>query len=114
MVDPALIRALDVGQAAYIYRGGVTYVQVKRLVAGPAALSGAGRARTAAPRRRTAGPVSPHQPVPSVPLRPGPHAERGCPTSARCWTRRSARSPPRDRPVRPDPFGRWSLPPRRI
>jgi hypothetical protein len=38
VVDPALIRALDVGQAAYIYRGGVTYTQVKRLVAGPAAL----------------------------------------------------------------------------
>ena len=38
MVDPDLIRALDVGQAAYIYRGGVTYVQVKRLVTAPAAL----------------------------------------------------------------------------
>jgi hypothetical protein len=38
VVDPALIRALDVGQAAYIYRGGATYVQVKRLVAAPAAL----------------------------------------------------------------------------
>ncbi len=41
VVDPNLIRALDVGQAAYIYRGGVTYVQVKRLVAAPAAVSGA-------------------------------------------------------------------------
>ena len=30
VVDPDLIRALDVGQAGYIYRGGVTYVQVKR------------------------------------------------------------------------------------
>ncbi len=39
VVDPALIRALDVGQAAYIYRGGTTYVQVKRLVAPPAAVS---------------------------------------------------------------------------
>jgi hypothetical protein len=38
VADPALIRALDVGQAAYIYRGGVTYTQVKRLVAGPAAV----------------------------------------------------------------------------
>ena len=38
VVDPALIRDLDVGQAAYLYRGGVTYVQVKRLVAPPAAL----------------------------------------------------------------------------
>ena len=38
-MDPELIRGLDVGQAAYIYRGGVTYVQVKRLVAGPAELA---------------------------------------------------------------------------
>jgi hypothetical protein len=39
VADPALIRILDVGQAAYLYRGGVTYTQVKRLVAGPAAVS---------------------------------------------------------------------------
>src|SRR6266702_3911630 len=39
VVDPALIRALDVGQAGYIYRGGVTYIQVKRLIGGPAALA---------------------------------------------------------------------------
>lgn len=38
VVDAALIRTLDVGQAAYIYRGGVTYVQVKRLVGAPAAV----------------------------------------------------------------------------
>jgi hypothetical protein len=39
VADPALIRRLDTGQAAYIYRGGVTFVQVKRLVAAPAALA---------------------------------------------------------------------------
>jgi hypothetical protein len=39
VVDPEIIRGMDVGQAAYIYRGGVTYVQVKRLVAGPAELA---------------------------------------------------------------------------
>jgi hypothetical protein len=39
VADPAIIRSLDVGQAAYIYRGGVTFVQVKRLVAAPAALA---------------------------------------------------------------------------
>jgi hypothetical protein len=38
VVDPGLIRRLEVGQAAYIYRGGVTYVQVKRLVAAPPAV----------------------------------------------------------------------------
>ncbi len=40
VVDPELIRGLGVGQAAYIYRGGVSYVQVKRLVAAPAPLPG--------------------------------------------------------------------------
>jgi len=50
VVDPAIIRQLDVGQAAYIYRGGVTYVQVRRLVAGPAGLGrGAPRAAGQAP-----------------------------------------------------------------
>ncbi len=39
VADPALIRRLEVGQAAYIYHGGVTFVQVKRLVAAPAALA---------------------------------------------------------------------------
>jgi hypothetical protein len=36
VADPALIRDLDVGQAGYIYRAGVTYIQVKRLVGSPA------------------------------------------------------------------------------
>jgi hypothetical protein len=49
VADPALIRGLGVGQAAYIYRGGVTYIQVKRLVAAPAAL-----ARAQAPPAGTA------------------------------------------------------------
>jgi hypothetical protein len=40
VVDAEIIRGLAVGQAAYIYRGGVTYVQVKRLVAAPAELTG--------------------------------------------------------------------------
>jgi len=39
VVDPEIIRGLGVGQAAYVYRGGVTYVQVKRLVAAPPALA---------------------------------------------------------------------------
>jgi len=38
VADADLIRQLGVGQAAYIYRGGVTYVQVKRLIAAPAEL----------------------------------------------------------------------------
>ncbi len=50
VVDPALVRRLDVGQVAYLYRGGVTYIQVKRLVAGPAAVSAPARPH-AAPRQ---------------------------------------------------------------
>ena len=38
VADPALIRSLDTGQVAYIYRGGVTYIQVKRLIGSPPAL----------------------------------------------------------------------------
>ncbi|MGE5131830.1 MAG: hypothetical protein ACM32E_02850 [Gemmatimonadota bacterium] len=51
VADPELVRALDVGQAAYLYRGGVTFIQVKRVVAAPAALSPAQApaARPAAP-----------------------------------------------------------------
>jgi hypothetical protein len=41
VADPALVRGLDVGQAAYLYRGGVTFVQVSRLVGRPAALAAA-------------------------------------------------------------------------
>jgi hypothetical protein len=35
VVDPGIIRRLDVGQTAYIYRGGVTFIQVKRLMPAP-------------------------------------------------------------------------------
>jgi len=84
VADPALIRALDVGQAAYIYRGGVTFVQVKRLVAGPAALAVV-PARAAAPAPGAVAPgaadgpagratAAPAAPVPTAP-RPAPLAD---------------------------------------
>jgi hypothetical protein len=38
VADPDRIRAFEPGQAAYIHHGGVTFTQVKRLIAGPAAL----------------------------------------------------------------------------
>jgi cell division septation protein DedD len=53
VVDPALIRALDVGQAGYIFRGGVTYLQVKRLVTAPAAVT---------PAATSPGPATPATP----------------------------------------------------
>ena len=39
VLDPDLVRRLDVGQVAYVYRGGVTYLQVRRLIGGQAALN---------------------------------------------------------------------------
>ncbi|MGH3168500.1 MAG: hypothetical protein ACRDN0_21795 [Trebonia sp.] len=39
VLDSDLVRRLDVGQVAYVYRGGVTYVQVKRLIGRQAALA---------------------------------------------------------------------------
>jgi hypothetical protein len=39
VLDADIVRRLDVGQVAYIYRGGVTYVQVKRLTGRQAALA---------------------------------------------------------------------------
>jgi hypothetical protein len=37
VAEPDIFRRLDRGQTGYLYRGGVTYIQVKRLVTGPAA-----------------------------------------------------------------------------
>jgi hypothetical protein len=48
-VDPDLVRALGVGQVAYVHQGGVSYIQVKRLVAAPAALPRVAEAATPAP-----------------------------------------------------------------
>ena len=71
LINPDLIRALNVGQAVYIYRGGVTYVQVKRLVTAPAALPppAAGPAPRAAPAIARAAPPGPgpaREPLPDV------------------------------------------------
>ena len=65
VLDGDLVRRLDVGQACYVYRGGVTFLQVKRLTgrqaeigrgAGVRSPDGAAPAATAAyPAARTAG-----------------------------------------------------------
>jgi hypothetical protein len=62
VLDPDIVRGLGVGQAAYVHQGGVTYVQVKRLIAAPAALP-----RAAA--RHRAAPAPPH---PAASASPGP------------------------------------------
>jgi hypothetical protein len=88
VADPALVRRLDVGQAAYIYRGGVTFVQVKRLLAAPAALATpagpdrapgtAAAAGATAPAARTAWPAG----APAAPHLPGVAAQPGRPATA--------------------------------
>jgi hypothetical protein len=63
VADPALIRRLAVGQVAYIYRGGVTFIQIKRLVAAPAALT---QATVSADERAPAEAASPAMAVPPM------------------------------------------------
>ncbi|HEX6855623.1 MAG TPA: hypothetical protein VF204_10030 [Streptosporangiaceae bacterium] len=66
VADPALIRALGTGQVAYIYRGGVTYIQVKRLIGSPPALP-----RVTAPEPQ---PAELHPAAASTPDLAAPHA----------------------------------------
>ena len=77
VLDPELVRQLEVGQAAYVYRGGVTFVQVKRLVAAQAAI---GEARTA-PARAMAGRRASQAevPAPAVPPDAGPLLDEAFP-----------------------------------
>jgi hypothetical protein len=77
VTDPDLIRSLDVGQAAYIFRGGVTFTQVKRLVAGPAALGGVVVKRTGAPAHPAPPSRAEHPADPA--MRPAEPATTGLP-----------------------------------
>jgi hypothetical protein len=86
VVDADLVRRLAVGQAAYIYRGGVTYVQVKRLVAAPAELprparpAAGGSIRTAAagePDEAAATLDQPHTGQGAAARRPDPPPDAG-------------------------------------
>jgi hypothetical protein len=71
VLDADIVRQLEVGQAAYVYRGGVTYVQVKRLAGRQAALA-------PAPARDAAGGEGTTMPLPVVPARrDGPPAGAG-------------------------------------
>ena len=89
VADPALIRRLDVGQAAYIYRGGVTFVQVKRLVAAPG--RSGGRAGQPAQRHGRRSPGRPERAA-------GPDGRAAAPAATQCGHRRA--SPPRPRRTR--------------
>jgi hypothetical protein len=61
VVDPDLVRGLGVGQVAYVHQGGVSYIQVKRVVGAPAALPRAPRVT----------------PAPTAPATPPAAAESG-------------------------------------
>src|SRR6201999_3939351 len=92
VVDPDLVRGLGVGQVAYEHQGGVSYIQVKRLVAAPAALT-----RDTTPPAATVPVPAPRPPTPSP--RPSPRTRTGRNGWRRSWTRRSGRSGCERRPV---------------
>jgi hypothetical protein len=58
VLDGDLVRRLDVGQVCYVYRGGVTFLQIKRLTGQQAAI-GRGIGAAAAPPRGAAAPAPP-------------------------------------------------------
>lgn len=102
VLDGDLVRRLDVGQVCYVYRGGVTFLQIKRLTGRQAAI---GRGLAAGPRAATA-PVASGQAAepPTMPLPvTGVVAGQG-PVSA-------ARPPWEPAARQPDPGGgaAWSL-----
>jgi hypothetical protein len=67
VLDGDLVRRLDVGQVCYVYRGGVTFLQIKRLTGRQAAIGrGAG---TAAPGGVTGAAAPAVIPVPADPAR---------------------------------------------
>jgi hypothetical protein len=103
VLDGDLVRRLDVGQVCYVYRGGVTFLQIKRLTGRQAAI---GRGLAAGPRAATA-PVASGQAAepPTMPLPvTGVVAGQGPVSTARPPWEPAARQP--------DPGGgaAWSLP----
>ena len=66
VLDADIVRQLEVGQAAYVYRGGVSYVQIKRLTGRQAALAPAAQDAATMPLPAVAVPAQwpPAQPPP--------------------------------------------------
>jgi hypothetical protein len=92
VLDGDLIRRLDVGQICYVYRGGVTFLQIKRLTGQQAAIGrGVGPAAPASPGRPAAGattmplpvidavPAAPRVPGSGPPWQPTPRPGPGAP-----------------------------------
>ena len=109
VLDGDLVRRLDVGQVCYVYRGGVTFLQIKRLTGRQAAI---GRGLAASPRAATA-PVASGQAAepPTMPLPvTGVAAGQGPVPAARPpWEPAARRPDPVDggaaRPPGPAPYG---------
>jgi hypothetical protein len=80
VLDGDLVRRLDVGQVAYIYRGGVTFLQIKRLTGKQAALAPGSGSVLAAGLAGLAGARVSGEP-PTIPL-PVIGATPGMPASA--------------------------------
>ena len=119
VVDPDLIRGLDVGQAAYIYRGGVDLRpgqaaggRAGRAAAAPGPGPGAVRPGTGRPRyrpRRRPPPVPSAAPSPPMPSRP-PLPDVSA--AARRGVRPGARAVSGARGPAPDPFAVLGVEPR--
>jgi hypothetical protein len=119
VLDGDLVRRLDVGQVCYVYRGGVTFLQIKRLTGRQAAIGpglGAGL-RAAAPgaRRAAPGPADPGRAEPpggppTVPL-PAGGAARGPGAAPAAWPpwqpvgRHAGPTAPGPAPTGPAPTG---------
>ena len=69
VLDGDLVRRLDVGQVCYVYRGGATFLQIKRLTGQQAAI-GQGQQAAARARVQAAGPVTMPFPVAGAGGRP--------------------------------------------
>ena len=85
VLDGDLVRRLDVGQACYVYRGGVTFLQVKRLTGRQAEIgSGVGvrQPDAGAPGGAAAGPPTAPLPVTGTPGAPAATAWPGVPGPA--------------------------------
>jgi hypothetical protein len=117
VVDPDIIRHLDVGQAAYIYRGGVTYLHVK-----PPAHATPRHPHSPAARQPHTVALHPHAPAaihpPAPARRPLPSAQPATPTSQGQIPRRGpvpalpppSREPRSTEPHRPAPAPADPLP----
>jgi hypothetical protein len=87
VADPALIRSLGTGQVAYIYRGGVTYIQVKRLIGSPPVLP---RATAPEPQPAELHPATLALADPPTPGASGPAGTPRAPITPPAWATRAA------------------------